>query len=296
LSIDSNRARVADWVLYNAKRPISITELSGSEIEKLDPQKSARNRLNTFKEIYNIIYKHVVDANKPDTLEKWVKTVKFFDLQHLYFAVYKACFAGSNSIPYSCSECKETFMVDTPIDNMIKYKSEEIKKEIMDILNKDTTSEEEYPVTLRQISDDYAVAIKDPSVYNIVFETAALDDKFTQKYSDLLGFISYIDGIYYIDRTNNTLSPVGVKQIPDDIVKSTKNKVRVYYEVLSTLTSDQYYALTSYITNVRDNDDNITYIMPEVTCPKCGHVIPEQPTGADELLFTRHRLAAISIM
>lgn len=296
LSIDTGKARVADWVLYAAKTPISISELRGPEIEKLDPSKSSRNRLNTFKEIYTIIYNHIVDPNKPDTLEEWVKTVKFFDIQHIYFAIYKACFEGNNSIPYSCPECSETFMVDTIIDNMIKYKNDQVKEEVTKILKGDTTSTGEYPVELKQISDDYVVAIKDPSVYNIIFETAALDEAFTTKYNDLLGFISYIDAIYYIDRNTGSLCPIGIKHDPNNIVKTTKNKIRVYYEVLSTLTSDQYYELTSYITNIRDEDDNITYVMPEVTCPKCSHVVPEQATGADDLLFTRHRLAAISVM
>ena len=294
LSVAGPKVKTADWVLFSTKRPITVSEVSGPELEKINPMNSSRNRFNTYKDIYNIIYNHIVDANKPETLEAWVKTLKFFDTDHIYFALYKACFEGNNSVPYNCPECKEMFIVDTPIEDMVKYATPEVKEEVRKILEMDSTSTGEYKVDLMQISDNYVAAIKEPSVYEVVFETAALDENFTTKYSNLLGLISYIDDLYYIDRENEQLAPIGYKQYPNNIIKTTKNKIRTYYEVLSTLSSDQYYELSTNIAKIKNQGDQISYILPKVTCPKCGHVIPESVESADSLLFTRHQLGAIA--
>ena len=103
---------VVDWVLYNSGRSISMSEFEGFEIESLNPRNVNKNKLSTLRDMYKTIYEHVVDENKPKTLEGWLKTVKFSDLDHLYFAVYMASFLGSNKIPYNCTdpECGEVFM------------------------------------------------------------------------------------------------------------------------------------------------------------------------------------------
>lgn len=294
LSHKAPNYNTADWVLYSSKRSITVSELSGPEIEKLDPRNTSGNRLNTYKGIYEIIYKHLVDANKPE-FETWLKSMNFFDINHLYFAIYRACFSGTNSIPYSCPECGKMFMEDIDINKLVKYKNDDVKKEVEKILAGDTTTTDSvFNVELKQISDDYVVALRDPSVYNVIFETASLDQEFTDKYKDLLGIISYIDAFYKIDRENNSLAPVSTSPDPDNMVKTTKRKIKIYYEILSTLTSDQYYALTSYVKNINDRSEEVTYVLPEVTCPKCKHKIAEAAQTADAILFTRHRLGAIA--
>ena len=294
LNSTTEDTHVADWMLYSTKTPISVSEFSGPEIEKMNPGNSNRNTLNTYKDIYSIIYKHIVDANKPATMEAWVKTLQFFDLDHLYFAIYKACFGSMNTIPYACPECGETFMADIDIEDMVKYSSDEVKDEVAKILQKESTSSGEgNPVELVQVSDDYVIGLKDPSVYEVVFEVSSLDREFSTKYQDLLAIMSYIDTIYFIDRSTNQLSPIAIKQYPNDIAKTTKRKIKIYYEILSTLSSDQYFAFTSYIKQINDRNEVIQYRLPETTCPKCNHLIPEEIRKPDSLLFTRHQLGAI---
>lgn len=293
LSIESSANNAADWVLYSAKRPISMSELSGTEIEKIDPRNSNRNRVNMYKDIYSIIYKHVIDANKPP-FEAWLKTLRLFDVSHIYFALYKACFAGANSIPYSCPKCGKTFMIDTAFEDMVKYATPEIKEEVAKILANDTTTEtDEYEVTLKQISDNYVVALKDPSVYEVVFETGSLSEEFTEKYKDLLGLMVYIDGFYLINNEDMTLSRVDTKPDPNNIVKTTMRKVKIFYEILSSLSSAQYFQIASYIKEITDRGGNISYKIPAAKCPKCNHDIPEEVRSPEEMLFTRHQLAAI---
>lgn len=294
LSMETPNSNVADWILYSAKKPFSISEFSGTEIEKLNPSNSSRNRLNTYKDIYNIIYKHIVDANKLE-FEAWLKTIKFFDINHIYFAIYKACFAGTNSVPYSCPECNKMFMVDLEFEQMIKYASDEVKEEVARILAGDTTSaSDEYDVILKQVSDNIVIGLKEPSAYEVIFETSSLPQDFTEKYKELLGLMSYIDGIYVINAETNTLDPVDTKPDPNNMVKTAMKKIKIYYEIINSLTSDQYYQLTSFIKEINDNAEKVSYILPEVTCPKCGKVIPEETKTPDSLLFTRHQLAAIA--
>ena len=106
--------------------------------------------------------------------------------------------------------------------------------------------------------------------------------------------MSYIDTIYFIDRSTNQLSPIAIKQYPNDIAKTTKRKIKIYYEILSTLSSDQYFAFTSYIKQINDRNEVIQYRLPETTCPKCNHLIPEEIRKPDSLLFTRHQLGALA--
>ena len=114
---------VADWALFNRKRAITLSEFSGTEINKLNPENSLTNVMNTYKDIYKLIYDHVIDANKPKNMEEWLKTIYYKDRDHLYFAIYKASFARSNYIPYECTECKHVFVTeDIKIEDMVKYK------------------------------------------------------------------------------------------------------------------------------------------------------------------------------
>ena len=293
-----NKREIIDWVLPASNKVISMQEFSGFEIEKLNPDNYGRNRLNTYKSIFKIIYDHVIDANKPATLEGWLKTINWFDYEHLYFAIYKASFLNSNFIPYSCpnESCKEIFIAeDRSIDDMIKYKDDAAKKKIQDLLENSSNSEKTtFNVELVQISDNYVFGLKDPSLYNMIFENILLDPAFTEKYADLLSYAAYIDEIYLIDHENNQLRPIEIKQYADNQAKSIKSKINVYSKILNNLNSDQYKLFDSCIRAIQDKHDEITYQIPETKCPKCGKVIEAAAMPADRLLFTRHQLEAIA--
>jgi len=294
LKTNLSTKRTISWVLPATGIPISMESFGGLEIQKLDPKSSSKNRFDTYREIYGILFDHVIDPNKPKTIEEWVKLLNFFDINHIYFTAYKASFEGVNSIPYNCPHCSNIFMKDTEIDDMVKYKNDAAKKLVADIFAKDTASVNKYDVELVQVSDDYVIGLREPSIYNIIFENVILDEKFTTTYSDLLSLISYVDCIYYINREENDLQPIDIKQYPDNAVKTIKGKIRKYSQILQTLTSDQFYSFNSLINVINEKHDEIVYILPEVECPKCKTVIPEQEMSAETLLFTRHQLAGIA--
>lgn len=287
----------ADWILWTAKRSFSMSELSGPEIEKMDIRNTNRNRINALKDLYRVFYDHIIDANKAPTFEAWLKVTPFLDVQHLYFAAYMASFGPDNAVPYTCSDtdCNEVFIQNVPFGKMVAYKDDEVKAKAEQLLNTDTTSNtDEYEVQLLQVSDEFVVALKTPSIFNVVFENAALPEADSTKYADLLSVISYIDNIYAINRETNSLEPIDTRPDHNNATKSVRNKVKAYYTILKKLTSDQYYNLAGRIKNIQDPAADITYKMPEVTCPKCGKLIPEVPQSASDLLFTRHQLVAIN--
>lgn len=286
----------ADWILPAEGRSISIEEFRGLDLDKLNPANSSRNRINTYKDIYELIFKHVVDANKPATMEQWVKKLNFFDLEHLHFAIYKASFEGANFIPYNCPDCKNAFVSDNiAIEDMVKYKDEETKAKMIALFNSDSTSESDgYNVELVQVSDQYVIGLREPSIYNVIFENAILDEDFTEKYSDLLSVLSFVDSVYFIDFENNELKPIEPKEYPDNIVKNIKSKISTYAKIFSSLNSDQFYQFNSYIQAIQDKHDEITYKLPSVKCPKCEKEIAEEETSAQNILFTRAQLVGIA--
>ena len=292
---------IADWVLYSEGRPISLSGLSGPEILKLNPENSSRNRLNTFRDMYRIIYDHICDANKPE-FETWLKRTHFIDIQHIYFGLYMATFGGSNFITYSCTndKCNNVFIKDIKFEDMIKYKDDSVKKKVQDILKMDSTSAietDEYETDLIQISDDYAFAIKTPTIWNVIMETATLSDKFLEKHADLIDLVSYIDKIYLIDAANQRLIPVDTKPDPNDQAKTSARRIRAFYDVIKTLNSEDFYNLRAKIAEYDKASDELSYQIPACTCPKCAtEIAANESILPENMLFTRHQLAAIGNM
>ena len=293
-----NHQNAADWVLPSAGRSISMTGLSGPEILKLNPENSNRNRANTFRDMYRIIYDHVLDGNKPE-FEAWLKQLRYVDLQHIYFALYMATFGGSNFVNYSCPKCKKVFIKDISFNDMVVYADDETKTKIQNILKMDSTSasNDEYPVTLIPVSDSYAFAIKTPSVWNVIMETASLSDKFLEKHADLIDVVSYIDSAYLIDSANEQLIPINTKPDPNDMAKTAARRIKAMYDIISTLSSEEYYALRAAIGELDDEVTKMSYQIPACKCPACEAEIPANAEiTPDGMLFMRHQLAAIGNM
>ena len=288
---------VADWVMFNTGRPISMTGLTGPELIKLDPDNSTRNRANTIKDIYKIIYDHVVDSKKPSFTD-WLKQTKYTDLDHIYFALYMATFGKSNYISYQCPECKTVFIKDdVKFEDMVQYKDDSVKDKVKEILSMSTDNGIiNYQVDLVP-AGHYAFGMRSPSLYNVAIETAGLPDSIMDKYSDLIDTITYIDSVYTIDNVNMQLIPVIIPFVKDDPIKSTIKRIKTLYDILKRLSSDEYYILRGYITKLADTSAELSYKIPAAKCTECDKEIPENTeTSASDLLFTRHHLGAFANM
>jgi hypothetical protein len=290
--------RIIDWVLPNMGRAFSMKEFSGVEIDKLDPDSYNRSMMMTYRDIYKTIYDHVSDSNKPMSFELWAKSTMFSDSDHLYFGVYMASFGNkANFVPYQCHECNHRFLSDhIPVDKMYKFKSPEAEARIKKIRTSDPSTDgaPAINITVKQVSDDVVIGYRPPTIYDMVVGTAALDDDFIQKYGDYINLCGYIDTIYMIDRRSNELRPVAFKVYPNDIKKTISFKIRAVARIMKGFNSDASGRISAMLAELdRTDNDDISYVKPEMDCPKCKAHIPEEKVSASTLVFTRHGLARV---
>lgn len=294
--IEKRNNTYADWVLVDTGRVISMRSFDSDDLDKLQ-RVAFRTPLNAVTETWQLLYDHCVDQDKPSTMEKWIDGISSLDIPHIYACVYKASFQDSSYIPFTCTnkECAKPFMPGaTEFNELVKYQNAEAKEYVQGIFNGTVTTTSFNNEELLQVSDDIAVGIRKPSIYNVIFENLAVDDKTRRKFNDALNIINYINNIYYIDRNTMTLKPVKYKKFVDNRNKTIKSKLLTYSTILKTLDSDQKGLITGKIsTLIKDGQDKVTYIFPAVTCKHCGHSISEQETDPQNLLFTRHRLTAL---
>ena len=105
--------------------------------------------------------------------------------------------------------------------------------------------------------------------------------------------MAYIDGFYSIDRQSQELIPIFVKEFPNNINKTVLSKLKLYTDILKTLSVDQYNILNAKLNNIIQTS-KVTYVYPEATCPECGTTIEEENIESVlNLLFTRAQLVQI---
>lgn len=281
------------WVLPTSGRPFTMRSFTASELNSLGAMAGTASRA---KDIIKSLWDHMVDG-KGDNFDKWCKVTSHKDLVHLWFGVYGGCFAGANHVPYVCPKCKQaTIASDIDVYSMVEYKTPEDKEKVESILNMpmDVDMGKIMPVARIQISDNIVIDFKDPSVYDIL-TTNLIDNATRQKYAEGAAMLPYISNIYYIEESPKgiRLRPLSNKVYPDNEAKTLKRKAIEYSMIIRSLNSEQYSTVSSYISQMTDSDDGITYIYPETTCDHCHVTIPKIETNASEMVFTRHRLAIV---
>jgi hypothetical protein len=298
ISTDNNYSnKRADWVLYHTGRSVTFTECRGPELDNVRKTINNSNDINGVIASLRFIYNHIVDANKPD-FEIWCKSIRTEDIESLYFGLYRACYADANLVARACMHdnggCGKTSLIDTDINEMVKFENDEVKTKFYSILNQDTTSPaNKIKSTLLQISDDFIVSYSMPTLYSTFIQYSTLKAEVTEKYSDVLDTMAYIDGFYKIDRANQQLIPISINKYPKNINKTVLSKLKVYTGILKSLTNDQYSVLTAKLNNIVETP-KVTYIYPKAECPECGTTIPEETVDSVlNLLFTRAQLVQI---
>lgn len=283
-----------DFPLYHSKKNVTHSTSTGVEIENLRKTIANSNGVNAVVASLRFIWNHIIDANKPE-FEVWCKSIKTEDIESLYAGHYFACYADANLMPVECKndKCGKTSIVEIDPSKLIRFDNDDVEKEFKDLKNETTTSPAETVInaTLMQISDDYVVSIVDATLYTTFVQYATLKPEITEKYSDILNGMAYIDKIFRIDRETNTLRPIKINEYRNSINKTVIAKLKVYAQVLKTLTADQYNILTGKLNNII-NVPKISFVRPEVKCPVCGETIQEEPIQSMlNTLFTRAQLA-----
>ena len=293
--------KIADWVLMSSQKPIYMRSFSGTEMERLANGGKGRSRLNRALDAWNLIYDHIVDNHKPASLEEWAKVTSFLDIDHIYMAIYRANFEGTNFIPYNCNNenCKDKIFLSDNFDimDMCKFADKEARAKFDSIIGSETnTASTLYSTEIVPVSDTYAFVFREPSIYNIIFESAVLDQEFVDKFGDLISFCSYIDEIYYINHETHELQPIRTNVYPNNMKKTVKSRIINFSKCINELDSDQYNTIMAYMNKINESGDALKYQLPEVTCPNCKTVIKASDQDAQTLVFTRHQLAALATL
>lgn len=281
------------WPLFRSGRPVQIQSFNASELNVLNDQ--ARSA-NTTLDVFKTIYQHIVGP-KGDSFEQWCKCTSYFDTDHLWFAIYGACFSNANYLPFTCDKCNEiTVTTDTPLLDMVKFKNDAAKAKYQEIINMTPTTDmgSVFAEALVQISNDIVIGFKEPSIYTSIVEGSYYDRDFRDKYSDIINIISYISNIYLIDPDGN-LRLFDCKKYNNNDVKTAKARVIQYAKIIRNLSSDEYAIIMSTIIEMSKDTDIVSYQMPEITCEKCGAIIPAEDQDASSLVFTRHQLVMFGV-
>lgn len=301
--INHTAIECADGVLYEEGKCVRMSALSALEIEKLDPnRRSNSNRNQIMIDRIRMIYDHIIDDEKPNSFISWTKQTGISSINDYFFTLYNATFGRSNIVTYTCNKCDNVFMQTKNINDMIKFRNDDVKNKYYEILHNGIRKLDDPKIELFQISDNYVAALRKPTLYEIFMEPSYINKEFTEKYEDLLLLISYISDIYQIDRANGELLKIDTKQVATDKTLTTKRKIKIYSTILKTLTSDQITALSLKTNDFDDgstdedgnNVPNISYQYPSTECPKCGNTIDAIDERPDSMVFTRHQLGLLS--
>ena len=296
--------RTAKWPMMYAERPFIASALKGPEIALLfDYDDSGNdNSIGINQNQLKIMYEHDANEFKPATIENWAKTIPFLDIESIFTALYLASMKGANYMPMACREqkCQHQYLTDDiDINKIVKFTKPEIEETFNKIMNTNITADNtsKYESVVSVINDQFAVGLKIPSIFTMVYELNSVDRPFIEKYNTVISIIQYIDYIYKIDSDNMSFEPVGWKAYVGNYGKTFKSKIATYAKILKDFDSTEFSVLialiNSMLTKITDTKA-LEYEIPAAKCPKCGAEIPATPLAPRQLLFMRQRLVELA--
>ena len=299
---EAYKSKISKWVLFNQKCTVMMKEFSGSELEMLmEYYTESRRSADAMRRMFNMIYDHIASA-KPANFDTWLKITPYSDIDNYFFAIYIASFNNANYIPIDCNDekCGKSYVTDNIniMDSMVKFDSEEKKAEFAKIYQSEVPAVSKGVYTSEVIPLSYKVAIgfKEPSLWDRI-EIDSIDRDTQNEFSSIIGLIPYIDAIYEIDMNTHELTPIGYKEFPENNTRTTRSKIRKYNTIFNSLTIDEFAPVKAYVSALLDKTSRgVDYVIPETTCPECGHLNPEIPIGQGQvadMVFTRCQLGAL---
>lgn len=297
--------RTAVYPMMYANRNFMASSLKGPDVAMLVEADDARieNNPNILltREQARVLYDHDANPFKPATVESWAKTIPYGDVESIFAAIYLASLKNANYIPRQCpnTRCQHSFLTDTlNIDSIIDFPNEEVKKKFNEIRNSELTKEasETYESSVSVINDRFAIGLKAPSIFTILYEYTALDNTFASKYSTMLYIMQYIDYLYYIDEESGQLSRIAWKQYPGDYGKTFKSKIATYAKILKEFDEADFTFILALVRSMetKNTESTVRYYIPETKCSKCGTTIEKEEVSPRQLVFTRQRLVALA--
>ena len=286
------------WVLPYTGISVSVSPLSAIEIQNLINTEEGRNNVEAARAQFELIWKHLHPKCNAGSFENWCKKIHYADIDHLYFAVYKACFQNANIIGFQCqnTKCDNIFAEKREIMEMVKFGSDKDKELFDKLYQKDPSVDCTLEEDLMEVSDKYAIGVGPITLYNILFEINFVDKAMTEKYDTFVGMAATIKSLYRIDEEKEALIPIAFRTDKNDVVKTYKYRIASLYKIFNTLSDIDLNDISDRIGEYADRyaeSINISYQMPAATCPECGEEIQAAEAPAQQLVFIRHRLVQV---
>lgn len=286
------------WVLPYTGISVSVSPLSAIEIQNLINTEEGRNNVEAARAQFELIWKHLHPKCNAGSFENWCKKIHYADIDHLYFAVYKACFQNANIIGFQCqnTKCDNIFAEKREIMEMVKFGSDKDKELFDKLYQKDPSVDCTLEEDLMEVSDKYAIGVGPITLYNILFEINFVDKAMTEKYDTFVGMAATIKSLYRIDEEKEALIPIAFRTDKNDVVKTYKYRIASLYKIFNTLSDIDLNDISDRIGEYADRyaeSINISYQMPAATCPECGDEIQAVEAPAQQLVFIRHRLVQV---
>ena len=286
------------WVLPYTGISVSVSPLSAIEIQNLINVEEGRNNVEAARAQFELIWKHLHPKCNAGSFENWCKKIHYADIDHLYFAVYKACFQNANIIGFQCqnTKCDNIFAEKREIMDMVKFGSDKDKELFDRIYQQDPSVDCTLEEDLMEVSDKYAIGVGPITLYNILFEINFVDKAMTEKYDTFVGMAATIKSLYRIDEEKEALIPIAFRTDKNDVVKTYKYRIASLYKIFNTLSDIDLNDISDRIGEYADkyaDAINISYQMPAATCPECGEEIKAAEAPAQQLVFIRHRLVQV---
>lgn len=285
------------WPLLYTGTAVEMTPFENDEIMQINPQNSDFETVQGLNTVFNILYHHIVNPNKPK-FETWLRQVVDFDIDALLFAGHAATFRDTNYLTYECSnpKCKKVFLQKKDIMDMIEFANDEVKERFDEILAKDTVMKKTYTTKPKRISENFAIGFTSQSIYSNLFEPASLPSEFSKKYKQIISIMPYIDVIYKIDSASKKLYPIRFGVDASSLSKTVQRKVRAINMIFKTFSSDERAIAIGEAQKISNQMDKwkINYFIPETTCPHCGEKIAKRESNPLNILFTRAQLPIVA--
>ena len=296
--------RTAKWPMMYSERPFIASALKGPEIALLFDydDSGSESSIGITQQQLKIMYEHDANEYKPTTIENWAKTIPFLDIESIFAALYLASMKGSNYLPMTCREqkCQHQFLTDNiDIDKIVKFNNDDIKNKFNEIMNTTITADNtaKYDSVVNVINDDFAIGLKIPSIFTMVYELNSVDRPFLEKYNTIISIIQYIDYIYKINHDTMNFEPIGWKAYVGNYGKTFKSKIATYAKILKDFDSKEFSVLIALINSMLTKATEtrmVEYEIPAGKCVKCGSEIPAMPLAPRQLLFMQQRLVELA--
>ena len=275
-----------------------LTALKSQEIQTLS--NSDVDYYSYKKKLYQLVHKHIVTTSVgPINYNDWLHKTSYFDMETLLYGIYCQTFNYQNKYEIRCSNprCRHNYDAIVNNNTLIELRGSEketfskIKEIISNIKNADELLDNSLVHTTKRVILEESKIIIDiniPSLFDYLENVVAkTDDSELEEYQNAVGLSLFVKGIYlpnileYEKTGKLNWVELDLKDNEGMNLAPASNKL---IETISNLSYYDSLQLSDEI-NTFVEKYRISYSIKNVTCPRCGNVIPRITLDMEEVLF-----------